>query len=65
MVLIRPVMTWDREYAADAHLLKRERLQNRVFRVAGKLDRCIQDREMRVGFKIPFVNGNIIKATHR
>jgi hypothetical protein len=41
--LIRSVMThacpiW--EYAEDDHLLKLQRLQNRVFRATGNLDRC-------------------------
>jgi hypothetical protein len=45
--------TW--EYAADAHLLKLQRLQNRVLRAVGNLDRCTPIRELQVAFKIPYV----------
>jgi hypothetical protein len=42
-------------YAADGRLLKRQRLQSRVLRVAGKLDRRTMVREMHVAFKISYV----------
>jgi hypothetical protein len=45
--------TW--EYAADAHLLELQRLQNRVLCAIGNLDRFILVREMHVAFKIPYV----------
>jgi hypothetical protein len=45
--------TWG--YAADAHLLKRQRLQNRARRSIGNLDRRTLVREMHVAFKIPHV----------
>jgi hypothetical protein len=45
--------TWD--YAADAHLFKLQRLQNRVLRAIGNLDRHTLVREMHVAFKIPYV----------
>jgi hypothetical protein len=51
--------TWD--YAADAHLLKSQRLQNRVLRATGNLDRCTPVRELHVTFKIPYVYDYIIK----
>jgi hypothetical protein len=56
--LIRSVMThacptW--KYAADAHLLKLQRLQNRVLRATGNLDRCTPVRKLHVAFKIPYV----------
>jgi hypothetical protein len=51
--LIRPVTThacptW--EYAADGHHLKLQRLENRVIRSAGNLDRCTSVREVQVAF---------------
>jgi hypothetical protein len=51
--LIRSVMayaypTW--EYAAGAHLLKLQRLQNRVLRAIGNLDRCTPVRDLHVAF---------------
>jgi hypothetical protein len=51
--------TW--EYAADAHLLKLQRLQNRVLRTTENLDRCTPLRELRVAFKIPYVCDYITK----
>jgi hypothetical protein len=45
--------TW--EYAADAHLLKLQRLQNRVLRAIGNLGRRTPVHEMHGGFKIPYV----------
>jgi hypothetical protein len=56
--LIRPLMimiyacpTW--EHAADSHLLKLQRLGNRVLSTIGNLDRPTLVREMHVAFKIP------------
>jgi hypothetical protein len=49
------------EYAADAHLLKLQRLQKRVFRATGNLDRYTQVRELHVAFKIPHVYDYITK----
>jgi hypothetical protein len=43
------------EYAADVHLFKVQRLQNRVLRAIGNHDRRTQVREMHVSFKIPCV----------
>jgi hypothetical protein len=56
--LIRSVMTYacpTWEYEADAHLLKLQRLQNRVLRVTGNLDRCTPVRELHKAFQIPYV----------
>jgi hypothetical protein len=56
--LIRSVMTYDCstwQYAMDAHLLKLQRLRNRVLRATGNLDKCTSVRELRVAFKIPYV----------
>jgi hypothetical protein len=63
-VLIRSVTTyacfaW--EYAADVHLLKLQRLQNRVLSAPGNLDRRTPVREMHVAFKIPYVCDYITK----
>jgi hypothetical protein len=38
----------------DIHLLKLQRLQNRVLRVIGNLDRCTPVRELHMVFKIPY-----------
>jgi hypothetical protein len=38
----------------DSQLLKLQRLQNRVLRVIGNLDRCTPVRELHVAFKIPY-----------
>jgi hypothetical protein len=43
------------EYATDAHLLKLQRLQNRVLRAIGNLYRCTSVRELQVAFIIPYV----------
>jgi hypothetical protein len=43
------------EHAADAHLLNLQRLQNRVLRAIGNLDRCTPVRELHVAFKFPYV----------
>jgi hypothetical protein len=54
--LIKSVMTYacpTWEYAADAHILK---LQNRVLRPIGKLDRYTPVHELHVAFKIPYVH---------
>jgi hypothetical protein len=42
--------TW--EYAADANFLKLQRLQNRVLRAFGNLDRSTPVRELRVKLKL-------------
>jgi hypothetical protein len=62
--LIRSFMTyacpaW--EYVADAHLLKLQRLQNRVLRTIGNLDRRTPVRELHVAFKIPYVYDYVTK----
>jgi hypothetical protein len=49
------------EYAADAHILKLQRLQNRVIRSTGNLDKCTPVREMHVTFKISYVYDYITK----
>jgi hypothetical protein len=41
--------------------LKLQRLQNRVLRAYGNLDKCISVREFYTAFKIPYVYGYINK----
>jgi hypothetical protein len=57
-VLIRDLMTYacpTWEYAADTHLLKLQRLQNRVLRAIGNFERRTPVREMHVALNIPYV----------
>jgi hypothetical protein len=66
--LIRSVMsyvypTW--EYAAEAHRLKLQRLQNRVLRATEKIDRRTVVREMQAAFKIPYVYDYITRKLWR
>jgi hypothetical protein len=49
------------EYGVGAHLLKLQRLQNRVLRAIGNLDRRTSVRELHVAFKIPYVYDYITK----
>jgi hypothetical protein len=62
--LIRSVMIYacpTLEYAADAHLMKLQRLQNRILRAIRNLDRCTLVCEMHVSFEIPYVYDYITK----
>jgi hypothetical protein len=43
------------EYAAEAHLLKLQLLQNRGLRTTGNLDKYPPVRELHVAFKTPYV----------
>jgi hypothetical protein len=66
--LIRSVMTYvcpTWEYAEDAHLLKLQRLQNRVLCAIGNLDRWTPVHELHVAFKIPYVYDCMNYAGHR
>jgi hypothetical protein len=45
--------TW--EFVADAHLMKLQRLQNRVLRAIGNLDRSTLVRYLHLAFKFPYV----------
>jgi hypothetical protein len=61
--VIRSIMTYaypTLEYAAGAHLLKLQRLQNRALRATGNLDGCTPDRELHLAFKTPYVYDYII-----
>jgi hypothetical protein len=66
--LIRSTMTYacsTWEFAADTHLMKLQRLQNRVLRAAGKFDRRTPVRDLHLVFKIPYVYNYIIKICRR
>jgi hypothetical protein len=43
------------EFAAEIHLLKLQRLQNRVLRTIGNFPRHTSVRDMHVAFQIPYV----------
>jgi hypothetical protein len=51
--------TW--EFAADTHLMRLQRLQNRVLRAIGNLDRRTLVRDLHLAFKIPYVYDYITK----
>jgi hypothetical protein len=56
--LIRSVMTYAHpawEYAADTHLLKLVRLQNKFLRTTGNFPRCTSVRDSHMDFKLPYV----------
>jgi hypothetical protein len=53
------------EFAADDHLLKLQRLQNRVLRTVGDLDRRTTVRDLYLPFKIPYVYDYITKLWKR
>jgi hypothetical protein len=57
--LITPVMTYacpTWEYEVDAHRLKLQRLQNKVLRTTGNLDRSTPVHKLHMPFKIPYVH---------
>jgi hypothetical protein len=51
--------TW--EYVVDAHLLKLQRLQNRVLCAVGYLDKFIPVCKLHIVFRIPYVYDYIAK----
>jgi hypothetical protein len=66
--LIRSIMnyacpTW--EFAADTHLIKLQRLQNRVLRSVSNLDRRTTVCDLHLAFKIPYVYDYITKLCKR
>jgi hypothetical protein len=66
--LIRSVMVyacpaW--EFAAEIHLLKLQRLQNRVLRTIGNFQRHTSVCDMHVTFQIPYVYDYIIKSCRK
>jgi hypothetical protein len=50
-----------REFAADAHLMKFQHLQNKVLRIIGKFPRSTLIRDMHMHFQILYVNDYITK----
>jgi hypothetical protein len=68
-ILIRSVMfyacpAW--EFAADTHLLKLQRLRNKVFRIIGNFPRCTPVRDLHTAFNLPYVYYNrIVQASSR
>jgi hypothetical protein len=62
--LMRSIMTYafpTWKFAADTHLTKLQRLQNRFLRAIGNLDRRTPVRDLHLGFKIPYVYNYITK----
>jgi hypothetical protein len=56
--LIRSIMTyaWPAwEFAADNHLLKLQRLQNKFRRTIGNFPRCTLIRDLHMAFKLPHI----------
>jgi hypothetical protein len=49
------------EFAAESHLLKLQRLQNKVLRTIGSFPRSTSVRDMYVAFQIPYVYDYITK----
>jgi len=49
------------EFAADSHLLKLRRLQNKVLRTTGNLPRRTPTRDLHVVFNIPYIYNFDIK----
>jgi hypothetical protein len=59
LVMTYACPTW--EHVANAHLLKLQRLQNKVLRAIGNLDRRTSVHELQVAFKVPYVYDYITK----
>jgi hypothetical protein len=49
------------EFAAYNHLLKLQRLQNKVLRTIGSFPRCTPVRDLHMAFKLPYVYDYITK----
>jgi hypothetical protein len=47
--------------AADNHILKLQRLQNKLLRITGKIPRHTPVRDLHMAFKLPYVYNYIIK----
>jgi hypothetical protein len=50
------------EFAAESHLLKLQRLQNKDLLTIGNFQKCTLVRDMHVGFHIPYVYDYITKS---
>jgi hypothetical protein len=53
------------EFAAETHLLKLQRLQNKVLCTIGNLPRCTLVRDMHVAFQIPYAHDYMTKLYRR
>jgi hypothetical protein len=53
------------ELAADNHLLKLQRLQNKVLRTVGNFPRRTPVRDLHMAFKLPYVYDYITKLRRR
>jgi hypothetical protein len=51
-----------REFVAESHLLKLQRLQNKVLRTIGSFPRRTSVRDMHVAFQIPYVYDYITQS---
>jgi hypothetical protein len=49
------------ELAAECHLLKLQRLQNRVLGTIGNFPRRASDRDMHAAFQIPYIYDYVTK----
>jgi hypothetical protein len=50
------------EFAAESHLLKLQRLQNKVLRTIGNFPRRTSVRDMHMAFQIPYIYDYITKS---
>jgi hypothetical protein len=55
--------TWD--FAADSHLMKLQRRQNKVLRTIGNFPRRTSVREMHKAFSIPYIYDYITKLSRQ
>jgi hypothetical protein len=53
------------QFAADTHLMKLQRLQNKVLRTTGKFPRNTPIRDVRISFQIPYVYDFMTKLCRR
>jgi hypothetical protein len=53
------------EFAAEIHILKLQRLQNKVLLTIGNFPRCTYVRDMHVAFHVPYVYDYITKLCRK
>jgi hypothetical protein len=53
------------EFAAEVHLLKLQRLENKVLRAIGNLPKCTSVHDMHVAFQIMYIYDYITKLCRR
>jgi hypothetical protein len=56
---------WSYTFAAETHLLKLQRLQNKILRTIGNFPTGASVRDMQVAFYIPYVYGYITKLSRQ